>query len=143
MALPRTASRSGRCIVRFPCVYLHPVYIFSVLGSPLWAAVPRLLGGGKTPLLPAGPCLPGGGINLMGGGTTPAGRRDRPCGRRCHACKAAGPRLLGQEAANVPAVPRLLGGGIIPRMVYYNIKKDKVWVHEPGPAALTGQGARS
>ena len=54
-----------------------------------------------------------------------------------------GPRLLGQEAAKLPAVPRLLGGGIIPRMAYYNIKKDKVWVHEPGPAALTGQGARS
>ena len=73
----------------------------------------------------------------------PAGRWDHPCGRRCHACQAAGPRLLGQEAADVPAVPRLLGGGIIPHMAYYNIKKGEVWVREPGPAALTGQGARS
>ena len=58
-------------------------------------------------LLPAVPCLPGGGINPVAGGATPARRRDHPCGRRYHACQAAGSPLS-------PAVPRLPGGGITP-----------------------------
>ena len=90
-------------------------------GSPLWAAVPRLPGGGNTPLLPAVACLLGSGITPVGGGATsakrreypcsggtmPARRRDQPCGRRCRAYQAAGTPLL-------PAVPCLLGGGINP-----------------------------
>ena len=58
----------------------------------MWAAMPRLLGGGNTP---------------VAGGTVHSRRRDQPFGRWYHACEAAGSPLWA-------AVSRLLGGGITP-----------------------------